>query len=133
MAYEIKRAKHFTDTIVISDNGEELRLPVEIHIDDILTAVNKAFRELAIAQEALVLAQAGDDMEKLGRASEGLQDATRTLFTWLFGEGSAKEIGDFYDGRWMEVLADFYPYLNTVLIPKIKEAQLAIAAAYKIK
>ena len=41
-------------------------------------------------------------------------------FAVFFGEEGAAKILDFYDGNYTDMMEDVFPYINTILLPKLE-------------
>ena len=121
--YEVIR-NHVVEDLRIRDNDKELVVHVDINIDNVLAQYSAAAKVLADAQVAM---QKGVTAEKI----DALHDAIRGVFTVVFGADQMRQIEEFYDGSYTEMLADVAPFVNDVVAPKINEAQQRIMEKYK--
>lgn len=121
--YQITR-NHVVEDLELDDNGKKLTLHVNLNVDTILRRYLKAAGELAQAQQA---ASKGSTEERI----EALGVAILNLFSVIFGDDQAKQLIDFYDGAYTEMLADVTPFINDVVAPKVSEAQQRIMSQYK--
>ena len=121
--YQITR-NHVVEDLELDDNGKKLTLHVDLNVDTILRRYLKAAGELAQARQA---ASKGSTEERI----EALGVAILNLFSVIFGDDQAKQLIDFYDGAYTEMLADVTPFINDVVAPKVSEAQQRIMSQYK--
>lgn len=129
--YNIERQDYFTDTMTLSKNGVvELEIPVEIHVDDVVSGLGAAEREIFAAQETLKRAYNAGNGISITEAAEGLKTAYKRLIYCLFGDDAAGQIEQYYHGRWYEVMRDLHPYITGVIIPVVQREQTDIADEY---
>ena len=124
--YKITR-NHVVEDLLIEDEGKTLELSVDLNVDDVIGRYTAAGRALVEAQEMLKTAKQ-DDLETL---TVKLGEAVTTLFRAIFGDDQAAKIIEFYNGRYMEMLADIAPFINDVVAPRIAEGQARAAERYK--
>jgi len=128
MAYQINRKAHVVDEIHLEDNGKELTVKVDLQVERILREYNAAWTAIGKAQQKI------QDMKTVQGGEEeavvALGESIMALFSLLFGEGQTKAIMDFYDGAYLEMLADFVPYISETIVPKVRAAQVALADKY---
>lgn len=121
--YQIIR-NHVVEDLELEDNGKKLVLHVDMNVDKILGRYLQVAGELAQAQRAVRAEQTDEKVEALGAA-------ILNVFSVIFGDDQAKQLVDFYDGAYMEMLADVTPFINDVVAPKVNEAQQRIMQQYK--
>jgi predicted naringenin-chalcone synthase len=121
--YQIVR-NHVVEDLELEDNGKKLVLHVDMNVDKILGRYLQVAGELAQAQRAVRAEQTDEKVEALGAA-------ILNVFSVIFGDAQAKQLVDFYDGAYMEMLADVTPFINDVVAPKVNEAQQRIMQQYK--
>jgi hypothetical protein len=121
--YQIVR-NHVVEDLELEDNGKKLVLHVDMNVDKILGRYLQVAGELAQAQRAVRSEQTDEKVEALGAA-------ILNVFSVIFGDAQAKQLVDFYDGAYMEMLADVTPFINDVVAPKVNEAQQRIMQQYK--
>lgn len=124
--YQIKR-NHIVEELQIEDEGKVLNLSVDLNVDDVIGRYTAAGRALVDAEQKLKTADKGN-MEELMLT---LGEAVTTLFRVVFGDDQAAQIIDFYNGRYMEMLADIAPFINDVVAPRMAEGQERAAERYK--
>lgn len=135
MAYRIQMSPHVREEVTVEDEkGKELTVYVDFDVHQILTQFIAASEQLTDAERQLRdLKKQGIDGENLGDAHATLGRATLGLFAVVFGSEQTGEIVEFYRGNHTKMLADFVPFLQDVVVPKIREAQLQITRKYSTK
>lgn len=121
--YQIIR-NHVVEDLELDDNGKKLTLHVDLNVDTILRRYLQTAGALAKAQQA---ARQGLTEEKV----EALGAAILDLFSVIFGDAQAKQLIDFYDGAYTEMLTDVTPFIQDVVAPKVNEAQQRLMDQYK--
>lgn len=121
--YQITR-NHVVEDLELDDNGKKLQLHVDLNVDTILRRYLQVAGELTKAQQAV---RKGATEEKV----EALGVAILNVFSVIFGDDQAKQLVDFYDGAYTEMLADVAPFINDVIAPKVSEAQQRIMHQYQ--
>ena len=106
---EIRRKNKVKETFHITDNDDR-ELTVESVLDpgEALPAWNRAKNSIIRAQTAKQ-----PDFEALGQA---IVDT----FAVFFGEEGAAKILDFYDGNYTDMMEDVFPYIESILLPKLE-------------
>ena len=122
--YQITRNRVVED-LEIDDNGKKLNIHVDFNVDNMLRRYLQAAGELSKAQADL---KKGDSTEQ---KVEALGEAILNVFSVIFGDDQTKQIVDFYDGAYMEMLAEVAPFISDVVAPKIQEAQQRIMSKYQ--
>lgn len=125
--YQIKR-NHIVEDLEIEDNGKVLTLNVDLAVDTVLQAYNKAQYKIAQASQDAKKAANDKDMEQ---AEAAMGNAIFGLFEVIFGEAQTEKIIDFYDNKPLEMLGDIAPFISDVVAPRIQEAQQRIQDRYK--
>jgi hypothetical protein len=128
MAYQINRKAHVVDEIHLEDNGKELTVKVDLQVERILRDYNAAWAKIGLAQ---VKIREVSGTEHMDEAEAALGEAIMALFALLFGEEQVRAIMDFYGGAYLEMLADFVPYISEKIVPAVQKAQTDLAAKYK--
>ena len=125
--YTIRKVSDIHDELVIENSsGEvELRLPVDINIEDVLARYNRLRRLLGEAQEKL----------RTMPESEECQSYYGTIFVEIlkvvFGEeGCAKLLAN-YENKYEKLLSDVAPFIVDEINPKIDAAMKARAEKYR--
>lgn len=106
---EIRRKSKVKETFHITDNdGRELTVESILDPGEALPSWNRARNSIIRAQTAKQ-----PDFEALGRA-------ILDVFAVFFGEEGAMKIIDFYGGNYTDMMEDVFPYINTILLPKLE-------------
>ena len=100
---KVKEVFHITD-----NDGRELTVESILDPGEALPSWNRARNSIIRAQTAKQ-----PDFEALGQA---IVDT----FAVFFGEEGAAKILDFYDGNYTDMMEDVFPYINTILLPKLE-------------
>lgn len=135
MAYKIQKSPHVREEVTVEDDGRELTISVDIDVNQIMLRYTGAVQKIREAEDELNKLRNGGEIspDSLGDAYAALGKAVMNLFVLLFGEVQTEKIMDFYEGAHMEMLADFVPFLQDVVTPKIRDAQLQISRRYTKK
>lgn len=121
--YQIKR-NHVVENLELDDNGKKLNLHVDLNVDSILRRYLAVAGELTRAQRDINKGLTEERVEKLGQA-------IIDVFGVIFGDEQTKQLIDFYDGAYTEMLADVAPFINDVVAPKVNEAQQRLMQNYQ--
>lgn len=115
MAYQIKRKNRVVEKLELcnADGSVALAVDVDINVDDMGGRIAAAQDVLAMAKE---LVQKEPKSEK---AQEAFGTAVMALFAVIFGQENTISILEFYDGRYIEMLADVFPFIKDVIMPEV--------------
>lgn len=119
--YQITRKNRIKEQLQLcnADGSVGLTLDVDLDVDKVVMRVNKAYDALGEAQNALQKApQSQEAMEAYGKAFIAVLNV-------VFGEEGAKQLLEFYEGNYSELLLDIAPFLTDEIMPKIREASAA--------
>jgi len=119
--YQITRKNRIKEQLQLcnADGSVGLTLDVDLDVDKVVMRVNKAYDALGEAQNALQKApQSQEAMETYGKAFIAVLNV-------VFGEEGAKQLLEFYEGNYSELLLDIAPFLTDEIMPKIREASEA--------
>ena len=116
--YQITRKNRIKETLQLCHaNGDvACEIDVDLNVDEIAGRVNKAREVLAMAQNTL---QKDQDSAS---AMEAYGNAVVALFNVLFTEDGTRQMVEFYEGNYTEMLLDVFPFINNEIIPKIQAA-----------
>lgn len=121
--YEVKRNQRFCDDLKLVDGDKELVISVDVDLSSAMHRYNRAKNDIIRIQAAK-----NSNPEEMGKAIV-------TLFSVFFGEDATAKIVEWYENRWDEMLEDLFPYIEGVVVPKLKEASAAkrdkLVAMYK--
>ena len=119
--YQVTRKSKISEVLQLcnADGSVAEELNVEINVDQIGARINKAYELVGMAQNTL----------KKDPHSPHLMDeygaAIIALFQVIFGDANAEKIIAFYEGNEGEMLLDLFPFINDVIMPKVREASAA--------
>lgn len=135
MAYQIQKSPHVREEVTVTDDGRELTVNVDVDVHQIMTRYNGAVQKIREAEDEIKKLREGEGLnpDNIGEAYAALGRAIMNLFNLLFGEEQTNRIMEFYEGNSAEMLADFVPFLQDVVTPKIRDAQLQISRRYAAK
>lgn len=121
--YQIKR-NHVVEDLQVEDNGKTLDLHVDLNMDGIMQRYTAAAKTFADAQRAVRSSQTEERITAYGEAILG-------FFSVIFGDDQTKQLVEFYDGAYTEMLTDVIPFINDVVAPKVAEAQQRVMQQYQ--
>jgi hypothetical protein len=116
--YQITRKNRIKEDLQLCHaNGDvALTLHVDLNVDEIANRVNKAYETLGNAQNVL------QKQPNSPQAMQAYGEAVIAVFTVIFGEDGCRDLVEFYEGNYTEMLLDLFPFINGEIIPKIREA-----------
>lgn len=119
--YQVQRKNRIKEELqlVNADGTVADIITVDLNVDEIAARVSKSYETLGMAQNAL---QEDPHSEKL---LEAYGNAVVAVFTVIFGEDGCNKILNFYENNYTEMLLDLFPFINDVIMPKIREASEA--------
>lgn len=135
MAYKLKRSKRIRETIELCDESGAVARSVEIDLDaeQIAKAFNVAYNRIIRAEQAIQ--QAGNKPENSEQIYSEFGAAIVAMFVLVFGEPNAGVIVEHYEGRYVEMAEEVFPFIRDVVQPKIRdimtEKRAKAAAKYK--
>lgn len=112
--YELKRAPRIKEQLKI---GDEV-IDVDIDVENTAVEFNKCRNAvIAAEQDIKKMRESGEEstavLEKYGKA------ITELLVT-IFGVDNTQKIVDFYEGRYIELTTEVFPFVINVIGPKMK-------------
>ena len=118
MAYQIKRRQRVQETLELCNAaGEvELSIDVDITVDEMGGRIANAQNVLAMAQELIAKEPESE------KAQEAFGSAVIAMFAVIFGKDNAHKLLTYYEARYTEMLLDVLPFINEVVMPKVREA-----------
>lgn len=124
MAYQIHRKNKIYETLELFNARGELAetIVVELSLDGMAGRLGRAYENLTKAQEKLKSNPA--DAEAFG-------NAVLDVFRVVFGDADTERILKFYEDSYTEMLADIAPFINDVVMPRVKSASAARKAQLK--
>ena len=121
--YEIKKTENITEDLKITSNSGELVIRVEINISAMA-------RKISAAQMALLAAKS--KAEKEPNNTEILNqygNATVRFFETVFGGENTEKIIEFYKNDYVNMVYDIFPFINGVILRRIREVSKGKADA----
>ena len=106
--YEIKKSKNLVEDLKISDDDKELIIHVDINLDKIARKFSVLQAEFAITK-----AEVDENPDNLNM---------------LFGESETERMMKFYEDKYIDLITDVFPFITSVIIPKLREASERKAA-----
>ena len=115
---KIQRKQTIEDELIIEDSkgNEALKLPVKLYVDDILAQYNRV---------RLILGEAQEEVQKNPTSEKALCAygiAIVAFFEVIFGKDGAKQVVDYYENRYGEMLNDIAPFIVNEIQPRINDA-----------
>lgn len=101
-----KTTQRVQDVLRIDDNSTMVDIPVDIYVDDVIRDYVRVTDQLKTI---------GADPEKLGTA-------VIEMMRLVFGADGAQRILDLYQGRYMDMIGDIYPFIKDAVEPKLVRA-----------
>lgn len=119
--YQVTRKNRIKEELQLchSDGTVAETIKVDLNVDEVANRVNKAYEMLAMAQNEL---KKNINSEQL---LEAYGNAVISVFNVIFGADGASRIIAFYEGKYIEMLLDLFPFINNEIMPKIQEATAA--------
>lgn len=140
MAYQAKRSKKYIEEFeLVDENGEVAhRMQVKLDAAELIKNVNGKYLNLvkALAKtQAYSTGQLTND--DAAEALDTLGSAMVDMLEVVFGQENARVIVDFYEGRYVEMAQEVFPFFTDVVIPRcgeiIKENKAQIKSKYNHK
>lgn len=119
--YQVTRKSKIEEQLQLcrADGTPALEVTVEINVDTLGNKINKAYE---------IVGRVQNDLKKDPHSEKLLEEygnAVIALFEAIFGESNAEAILNFYEGNETEMLLDIFPFINDVILPKVREASEA--------
>lgn len=92
---------------------KRLMIRVIGRVDDMVEAYNRAQKQLMDAENMV-----HKDAAELNQKRYG--DAVLALFHVCFGVEGTEKIVEFFEGRYIEMLAELYPFIEQKILPKLQ-------------
>lgn len=125
--YTIKKASCFADQLVLEDpSGNSLTLDIQLGITPELAQRYRALQVQLLELQADAKERPGDPqvIEKTGKA-------VSEVLSLLLGGENLRKMTEFYDGDYISMLSDVFPYVQEVVVPQF--AQLAKERKQQLK
>lgn len=125
--YKVRKVSDIHDEFVVENiaGEEELRLPVNIVIDDVLASYNRLRRLLGEAQEKLRQdSECSEYREYYGKVFV-------ELLKVVFGESGCAKLLECYENKYDKLLSDVAPFIVDCINPQMSAAMTARAEKYR--
>lgn len=125
--YKVRKVSDIHDEFVVENiaGEEELHLPVNIVVNDVLARYNRLRRLLGEAQEKL----------RQDPNCNEYQEYYGTIFVEIlkivFGEYGATQLLENYENKYERLLSDVAPFIVDVINPQMEAAMKARAEKYR--
>lgn len=125
--YTIQKTQAFEDTLRINgENGETLDLHIRMNTSPQLVKEYRGLQIQLIDAQKKLKEQPGNDA-----ALSEIGEATIQMIALLFGEDNTRKMQEFYDGDYVTMFTDIFPYIQNVIAPKIQEMAKERKAQFK--
>lgn len=132
MAFNIyKTNDRIKDTGTLHNGDKTLDISVDISASQIQGQYIALIQRLSAAQTAAAKANREKNLEAFAEANTAVSGVIAQLFFLIFGEDQTEKILQFYEDDPYLMLADFVPYFQDEISPKIRKAQEKRARMYK--
>jgi hypothetical protein len=112
--YEIKKSKNLVEDLKISDESREIVIHVDVNLDRIARRFSVLQVEFSSAKKAAL--ENPEDTE----AAKKLGDVVISMLNMIFGETEAQKMLNFYEGKYIDLITDVFPFITCVVIPALK-------------
>ena len=125
--YTIQKSEAFSDKLELKNAaGKSLVLDIRLGITPQIAKEYRALqiRLLDLQKQAADKPGNPETIEQTGRA-------VSDVLTMLFGTENLQKITEFYDGDFITMLADLFPYIQNVIAPRFADMAKARRAQFK--
>ena len=115
--YTIQKSETFADQLELKDAaGQSLVLDAKLNVTPALVKEYRALQVRLLELQKQAAGKPGDPdvLEQIGRA-------VSDVLTLLFGEENIRKMTAFYDGDFVTMLADIFPYIQNVIVPRFSK------------
>lgn len=140
MVYQAKRSKKYIEEFELVDEKGEVahRMQVKLDAAELVKNVNGKYINLVKALAKTQAYSTGQvTNQDAAEALDTLGNAMVDMLEVVFGQENARVIVDFYDGRYVEMAQEVFPFFTDVVIPRcgeiIKENKEQIKSKYNYK
>lgn len=140
MVYQAKRSKKYIEEFELVDEKGQVvhRMQVKLDAAELVKNVNGKYLNLVKALDKMQAFGTGQlTNDEAAESLDTLGGATVDMLEVVFGQENAKVIVDFYEGRYVEMAQEVFPFFTDVVVPKcgeiIKEKKEQIKARYNKK
>lgn len=140
MAYQAKRSKKYIEEFELVDEKGQVahRMQVKLDAAELVKNVNGKYLNLVKALAKTQAYSTGQiTNEDAAEALDTLGNAMMDMLEVVFGAENARVIVDFYEGRYVEMAQEVFPFFTDVVVPRcgeiIKENKEQIKSKYNHK
>lgn len=137
MAYKISKAKKIIEDLELEDGPV---LHVEIDVEKIANDFNAAYNKVIVAEQNLQKLKADPGTRSTipdVSIEKNYGDAIISLIKLIFGEENAVIILEYFEGHYIDMATEIYPFILDVIVPRIRqysdEKRNKLANNYKAK
>lgn len=116
--YELKRAKKIEELIKLGDKELKVSLSFESIARDFIVRYNTVVKA---ENEVEAYKNNTEDIDKLSEAMNAYEVAILNLLQLIFGVENTKEILNYYEENYIEMVYEVMPFLTEVIVPKLKQ------------
>ena len=110
----IKSKPMIRQEVVFRDGRKRMKIRLNLYVDDILGAYLKAQERLEAAENLFMVDGSETTSTEYGEAAVALMQA-------VFGDACAAAIIKFYEGKYIQMLADVYPFIQEKILPQLQD------------
>lgn len=115
--YTIQKSDTFSDNLELKDSaGKSLVLEVKLNITP---QIAREYRALQI--QLLELQKQAADNPGAPEIIERIGKAVSDVLKLLFGSDNLRKMAEFYDGDFVTMLSDVFPYIHDVIMPQFEK------------
>ena len=115
--YVIHKTENFSDTLQLTSKNNEV-----LNIDFTLSLAPETIKEYRKTYLMLAEAQKKAKTENNEQILELIGKCIIDLFCVIFGKDNTEKILDFYNGDYVLMITDVFPYINGVISPQIQSS-----------
>lgn len=129
--YEINRGERIRETLRIKGNdGTSADFTTDIAVDDMFREYAEIMGAIKNSETVLAQAQNAADGEAIKKVYDHLGGMVEALLRLVFGEEGGAKLLLLYNGKFLELLGDVFPFVEDVVGPKLVARMDAQAAKY---
>lgn len=121
MAYRVTKGKRCIEELeLIAENGEVIKtLTVDLGTGKIAESLSYKYIELMRAQSEL--SKVSESPEKCVEAYEKIGNIIMLMIETVFGTKGAKDIFEFYENDYIEIVKQVMPFITDVVLPNARK------------
>ena len=121
MAYQITRAQNLIDSLqLVSPDGDiKAEISINLNLSQIARDFRPCYLRLVQAQQKYRQAQESENVENSSELIAEVGESVISLYNLIFGTEETRQIIDFFDGDYFEMIAQTIPFIHDVIAPAI--------------